>query len=152
MGAKIAWITIGSKDIKQLKVVINLNCPLDILLDYARRDLLKKIEMEIITLKDGHLQEPNIDSTKQQTQNEEDLSPLLNKLIETQEILFNNTDTFDLCDSTGGYVNCQENIKKLADTVLTQGAIYVLGKRSTDEKGNLSCTPFTFSNQGQKKK
>eukprot|EP01036_Dinobryon_divergens_P008343 gene8343-11141_t len=81
LGAKIAWICIGPLH-KPLKMVVNLNCPIDILLDYIRWTLSKKLEDEIASLKNELESETQnlIDSDNVQTQNFQS-TPSENELI-----------------------------------------------------------------------
>jgi len=150
VGAKFAWICVGSTN-KKLSVLVNLNCTVDILLDYAKRIIMKKIDDEVISLKEtlGESESPieseNANIESQRILHEQN-QLTLDKMIEIQTIL--NTDglIWDLCDPAGQPINCFENLKKTAfEDVLVPGTYYTMAKRlPPDEKGNISYFPFVF--------
>jgi len=113
VGAKFAWITAGQLS-NPIKIIVNLNCPVDILLDYIRREMLIRVEELIVSTKekitvdashaDGSTGErvgsPNHDSG--------DIQTIFMKLSELQSTLSGEGVLLDLNDPTGICANCSE--------------------------------------------
>jgi len=108
MGAKFSWVVAGPTA-RPIKVMVNLNCPVDIMLDYVKRQLLRKIDDEIATLKALVAQE-NPEGFETQTLSRPASAPegqgldslaLLNKLVDLQGILIFDSVILDFMDPGG---------------------------------------------------
>ena len=123
-GAKLAWLTLGPVS-KPLKLIVNLNCPIDILLDFAKREFLKKIEEEICDLKslvqissseDGVSQQVsplgrsgmNSPSTETLLDQGSETKLVLSKYSEILSSLAADGSILDLADQSGTCLNCFE--------------------------------------------
>lgn len=149
IGAKFAWICIGPTH-KKLSVIVNLNCTLDILLDYAKRSLSKKIDDEVNGLNEMLCKESEL---PQETENVESLKILreqnqqiLDKMLDIQAIINSDGLVWDLCDPAGQPIHCFENLKRIAfEDALVPGTYYSMAKRlPPDEKGNVAYQSFVF--------
>ena len=109
VGAKFAYVSIGQRS-APLKIMVNLNCIVQILLDATKSQLIKKIEDKITTIKNVVLAQEVAAATGQTNANNtsgaDPATPdkneeIIQKLTEFQQIIQNDTGNLDLLDATG---------------------------------------------------
>ena len=100
IGAKFAYIVVGQRS-NLCKHTVNLNCNIEILLDYSKKALLKKLEERITALKAANVVEGN---AAEAPVNPNDSA--IQKLIEFQSYITNDSGDIDLLNSAGAPVGC----------------------------------------------
>ena len=113
VGAKFAWVTAGQLS-NPIKIIVNLNCPVDILLDFIRREMLARVEALIVSTKERisletpHPEGPTGDRGGTPNHDNSDIQTLFTKLSELQSTLSGEGVALDLNDPTGVCANCSE--------------------------------------------
>ena len=101
-GAKFAYIIVGQRS-NLCKHTVNLNCNIEILLDYSKKALLKKLEERITSLKTASVPDANV-AADTPAVNPND--SIIQKLQEFQSYITNDTGDIDLLNTTGAPVGC----------------------------------------------
>jgi hypothetical protein len=100
VGAKFAYVAVGQRS-NLCKIMVNLNCNLEILLDSAKSQLLKKLEERIAVLKG----ENNTDGEGVGVSNQD---AVVQKLLEFQALIQNDVGNIDLIDANGNPSGCNQ--------------------------------------------
>lgn len=104
-GAKFATVRLGTSE-HPITMLINLNCPVDIILDNVKRLMVKRIDAFISDIHNS----PEMD-TPQSIVVEEPPAVRENPVVMLQDIkdrLLNADCYLDLCDQSGTSTNCRE--------------------------------------------
>ena len=124
-GAKFATVCVGTAE-HPLSMLINLNCPLDIILDNVKRLLAKRIDSTIQEIKETQAAEPAAQPAEGEPDAEAEAAPPPNpadeaiaKLQDIKNKLTNSEITIDLVDKSGTSANCKEVI--IAHVVTSHG-------------------------------
>lgn len=120
-GAKFATVRAGTAE-HPLSMLINLNCPVDIILDNVKRLLVKRIDAMIQDIKDAQAAEPVPPSAEEgEEQPEADTAPApspseeaVSKLQDIKNKLTNPEYAIELIDKSGASANCKEVIMSMS--------------------------------------
>lgn len=116
-GAKIATIMIGPTE-NPIFAQVNLNCPLDIVIDYTKRVLTQGIEQRLkeIATKLSEELPPEDNVTPLSSSDKDKLLDMEAKISKIREVLQSvSVDKIELMETTGASLNCQQvNIYFLA--------------------------------------
>ena len=102
-GAKFAYISVGQRS-SPCVLTVNLNCNVEILLDMAKKQLIKKLEEKINALKAIPLESGALPSEADPSPHEE----VIKKLMEFQAAIGNDAGEIDLFDSSGAAIGCNQ--------------------------------------------
>lgn len=107
VGAKFAYVLVGQRS-SPLKIMINLNCIVQILLDSIKSQLIRKIDEKIALMKNATLVQEVATATGQPNSNggaevptSEQNEEIIQKLLEFQKTIQNDNGELDLLDTTG---------------------------------------------------
>mmetsp|Transcript_16679 Transcript_16679/g.25080 ORF Transcript_16679/g.25080 Transcript_16679/m.25080 type:complete len:180 (+) Transcript_16679:40-579(+) len=153
MGAKIASIVAGDPD-NLTCVQVNLNCYLDIILDFAKRNLVVKLDRKIESMneaiqdivsqmKDGS----DTDGAQKTEDDKEKLVDIQSKLMQIRSSIQEaSVSTLELLEGNA-VLSCQEDLKVLGVDKMTSCNKYSIGVISTNEAGQLVVTPLVIGEE-----
>ena len=138
-GAKIATIAIGAQD-NPLQIKANLNCPLDMLLDYARIQFLKKL--------DSKLSKSSGQSAAEEAEETAEPQNMSKFWVQFHGDLSADEVALDLIDDSDTLVDCQQDVKRYANTddILAPFTTYTLAVLRTDSTGQVTASPLAVRN------
>ena len=142
-GAQFSRMLIGLKD-RPKEILVNNNCPVEIMCDFMKRESIIFVESEIQLLV-ASLQQSHLQAQVQEPPLEASIEPealLLEKFRSIQADLYSDTTIFEFQNLvTGTAVNFSKNTMKLGTDpdMFSGGVPYAFGK---DEQGVFN--PFLF--------
>ncbi len=105
VGAKFAYVCAGQRS-SLSKVMLNLNCNVEILLDAAKAQLHKRIEERIVLLKEAPVVAENGVAPPEGEVSKNSL--MIQKLIEFQHSIQTDVGLIDLVDASGNPTGCNQ--------------------------------------------